>query len=140
MKKFKKILAVLLASAVACALMVSSVSAAVPYSFNASDSGVNANCPWNSSLIMNSKKATATITVQARSSGIQPPALTATLKGMVTTAVGYHFELAKDGIVEGKSSLTITDAKDLTGTTDTIISAYCDYTAMGIRAGSRLPM
>lgn len=32
MKKFKKLLAVLLASAVACALMVSSVSAAVPYS------------------------------------------------------------------------------------------------------------
>ena len=89
---------------------------------------------------MNSKKATATITVQARSSGIQPPALTATSRGKVTTTVGYELELKKDDIVEGKSSLTITDAKDLTGTTDTIISAYCDYTAMGIRAGSRLPM
>lgn len=138
MKKLKKLLAVLLAVAAVCALMVASASAAVPYvNYNASDSGVNANCPWNSSLVMSSKEATATIIVQTRSSGIQPAMLSAKMAGYAYTTNGYGLTLAKEASIEASNFLTVTRTRNPYDG-DEIIGANCVFTAMGSPAGVEL--
>lgn len=135
MKKFKKLLAVLLAVAAVCALMAVPASAAVPYkSGTTSDSGVNANCPWSTSLTIAGNTATAQIAVQSRTSGSKPVAFDASLQGMIHTSVGYDLPIEEKTRVERSDSLIVTGSRSAVGI-DSIVSAYCYFSAMGSSAG-----
>lgn len=131
MKKLKKLLAVLLAVAAVCALMVAPVSA---ISTNGSGQGQDYN--WSSSLTLNGNSATARMVVSAKPSGTVPAFLCAEVEGIIFDSRGGHSVISNSsGYITGQTATAVGTAY-----ISDAISATCGYYAQGAMVGSlKLP-
>ena len=127
MKKFKKLLAVLLIVAAVCALTAVPASAA-----SASGNGNGDGFNWSSSLTLNSTSATARMVVSKKPSGAAPAYFCAEVKGYVYSYNGGRSMISNSsGFVTGDTAIAVGSAGVSNAST-----AFCDYYAQGIVVGS----
>ena len=103
MKKFKKLLAVLLIVAAVCALTAVPASAA-----SASGNGNGDGFNWSSSLTLNSTSATARMVVSKKPSGAAPAYFCAEVKGYV-----YSYNGGRSMISNSSGFVTICQIFDI---------------------------
>lgn len=116
MKKLKKLLAVLLAVAAVCALMVAPASA-----LQSSGSGLGYN--WKGSLIQNGSSATGTTVVTPHASGYVPSSYSATTELIMVSNTDRRTD-TQTAITEEKKQVTAEITLTLANATEITCNCY----------------